>query len=145
MKEKEFFTMQVDLDSTDQQQVLAEPAGSFDWQQHGQEGQLAVDVLQTSAEIIIVTTIAGAAEGTLDVFVQHDIVTIRGTRRHPLSQESYSIVHQECFWGDFSRTIVLPVDVLASKAEAQYKQGILTVRIPTEQLQKKVKIRIVED
>ena len=94
---EQFFSMQVDLDSDQDQQVSASPAEEFDWQGQAQEGQLAVDVLQTPSEIIIVTTIAGAAEGTLDVFVQHDIVTIRGTRKHPLEKEQYSIVHQECF------------------------------------------------
>ncbi len=95
-----------------------------------QEGQLTVDVFQDDENIIIQSTIAGVSPDDLDVSITNDMVTIRGERRQQYDVDHEDYFYQECYWGTFSRSIILPVEIDADRAEAKIKNGILTVRIP---------------
>lgn len=116
------------------------------WHEEHQEGQLAVDVAQTEKEVIVVSTMAGAEAEKIEVYVYNDLLTIRGYRGSPLEDgESHDYFHQECFWGKFSRTVVLPVDVKGDLARAEYKNGILVVTIPKQKMDAKIPVMIIED
>jgi HSP20 family protein len=94
------------------------------------EGQLAVDCIETPREIIIRSAIAGVKLEDLHIHVTEDLVTIRG-ERSLASLPAHSTVHySECFWGAFSRSIVLPCRVKTDEADAVLKNGILTITIP---------------
>lgn len=95
-----------------------------------QEGQLTVDVFQDDENIVIQSTIAGVAPDDLDVSITNDMVTIRGERRQPYQVDSEDYFYQECYWGTFSRSIILPVEIDSDRAEAKIKNGVLTIRIP---------------
>jgi HSP20 family molecular chaperone IbpA len=95
-----------------------------------QEGQLTVDVFQDDQNIIIQSTIAGVSPDDLDVSITNDMVTIRGERRRTFSVDPEDYFYQECYWGTFSRSIILPVEIDADRAEAKIKNGVLTIRIP---------------
>jgi HSP20 family protein len=95
-----------------------------------QEGQLTVDVFQDEQNVVIQSTIAGVSPDDLDVSITNDMVTIRGQRRRVYDVDAESYFYQECYWGPFSRSIILPVEIDADRAEAKIKNGILTVRIP---------------
>lgn len=97
------------------------------------DGQLAVDVYQTPTEIIITSPIAGVAPEDLDIAVNGDVVTIRGRRRQEHVTEEHDYLFQECYWGGFSRSVILPVDVQADRVTAQLRSGILTVTLPKTQ------------
>jgi HSP20 family protein len=117
-----------------------------DWQADHYEGQLAVDVLETEKEVVVVSTMAGSDTTNIEVYVHNDLLTIRGRRELPIDENKViSRFHEECFWGAFSRSIVLPVEVKADAARAEYKNGILTVRIPKQQTEAKIPVRIVEE
>lgn len=110
-----------------------------------QEGQLSVDVLETPEDIVVISTLAGADVDTIDVAVHNDLLTIRGARPEPtVSQAAHKYFHKECFWGKFSRTIVLPVDVKSDLAQAEYKNGVLTVTIPKQRLNTRIPVIIVD-
>lgn len=113
------------------------------WESAEPEGQLAIDVAQDEKDIIIVSTLAGAMSDQLEVYVQNDLLTIRGMRFNPIEPQEY--FYHECFWGKFSRSIVLPVDVKGDLAHAEYKNGVLIVRIPKVQSHKKIQVTIVEE
>jgi HSP20 family protein len=101
------------------------------WMNHVEdEGQLAVDVYQTDDSLVLVAPIAGVAEANLEVAITDEIISIRGTRmqNEQVPQENYFV--QECYWGSFSRSYVLPVAVDPDAAGASLKDGILTIRIP---------------
>jgi len=108
-----------------------------------QEGQLTVDVYQTPEFIVVKSTIAGVKPDDLDVSITNDMVTIRGTRRHDEEVTEDDYFYRECYWGSFSRSIILPVDIVSEKVDASLKDGILTIRIPKADalLTKKVKVR----
>ena len=108
-----------------------------------QEGQLTVDVFQDDQNIIIQSTIAGVAPEDLDVSITNDMVTIRGERRRSYDVDAEDYFYQECYWGTFSRSIILPVEIDADRAEAKIKNGILTIRIPKANaaMTRKLKVR----
>ena len=95
-----------------------------------QEGQLTVDVFQDDTNVVIQSTIAGVSPDDLDVSITNDMVTIRGERRRSYDVDEENFFYQECYWGTFSRSIILPVEIDADRAEAKIKNGILTIRIP---------------
>lgn len=117
-----------------------------DWHDDHHEGQLAVDVAQTETDLVVVSTIAGAIPEKLEVYLRNDLLTIRGFRQSPISKlmdDNY--FHQECYWGKFSRSIVLPVDVKTEMAKAEYNNGVLLIKIPKQKMETKVPIFIVEE
>jgi HSP20 family molecular chaperone IbpA len=95
-----------------------------------QEGQLTVDVFQDDENIVIQSTIAGVSPEDLDVSITNDMVAIRGERRQQYDVDPEDYFYQECYWGTFSRSIILPVEIDADRADAKIKNGILTIRIP---------------
>jgi len=103
-------------------------------------GQLAVDVYQTEVELIIQSAIAGVKPEDLDISLEGDVITIAGERKRPV-EEKGDYFSQECYWGKFSRQIILPVEVDPNKIEANLKDGILTIK--TTKLQKEKKRRIM--
>jgi len=108
------------------------------------EGQLAVDIYQTDSEIVIQAPVAGVKKEDLDISIENDVVIIKGNRRKPEEIEEKNYFSQECYWGPFSRQIILPVEGDPSRAEARMKEGILTLRIPRIEREKKKKIEIKE-
>lgn len=106
------------------------------------EGQLTIDVYQTDTEIVIKSTIAGVKPEDLDVTINNDMVTIRGDRKNDEVVEGENYYYQECYWGTFSRSVILPVEVIADKAEAAMKNGILTIRLPKADTTKSKKIQV---
>lgn len=110
------------------------------------EGKLAVDIFETEKKIFVYSTMAGALADKIEVYVHDDVLTIRGQRPAPRTEDTKtSYVHKECYWGSFSRTVVLPVDVKGELAKAEYKNGLLMIEIPKREQDRKVPIRIVEE
>ena len=114
-----------------------------DWHVERKEGQLAVDVIDNGTELVVISTMAGALTDRLEVFIHDDLLTIRGERVFPLHGHG-EVLHQECFWGKFSRTVVLPIVVKAELAQAEFTNGILLIRIPKRVMDKKIPITIVD-
>lgn len=106
------------------------------------EGQLTIDVYQTEGEIVIKSTIAGVKPEDLDVSINNDMVTIKGERKSEEDVSGENYYYQECYWGLFSRSVVLPVDIISDKAEASLKNGILTIRLPKADVTKVKKIQV---
>lgn len=94
------------------------------------EGQLTIDVFQTDDDVVIQSTIAGVSDKDLDISVTNDMVTIKGSRTPEQKVRPLDYYYQELYWGAFSRSIILPVDVDADNARASMKNGILTIRLP---------------
>jgi len=113
--------------------------------QLSEEGQLSVDVLETAEDLVIFSTLAGADLQDIEVSLNNDLLTIRGSRPEPLFSDEVRYFHKECFWGKFSRSIVLPVDVKADMARAEYKNGVLTITIPKQKHNARSPVVIVEE
>lgn len=106
------------------------------------DGQLTIDVYQTDSEIVIKSTIAGVKPEDLDVSINNDMVTIKGERKMEENVSAENYYYQECYWGHFSRSVVMPVDIISEKAEASLKNGILTIKLPKADVTKIKKIQV---
>jgi HSP20 family protein len=109
----------------------------------GPEGELAIDLYQTDEDLVLQSAIAGVKSENLEIEIEGDMLTIRGVRERPF-EEKGEYFTQECFWGPFSRKVILPIEVDADKAEAQIKNGVLTIRIKKVQKERKKKILVKE-
>lgn len=105
------------------------------------EGELAIDFYQTGNELVIQSAIAGVKPEDLEISIEKDILTIEGERKKPF-EEGGEYFFQECYWGRFSRQIILPVEIDPNRIEATLKEGILTIRLPKIEREKRRKIII---
>lgn len=108
-----------------------------------EEGQLSVDVYQTPTEMILIAPVAGTPPGDININITDDVITIKGFREIPNKESvpTHDPYMKECFWGKFSRAVILPGSVDASKAEARFKNNILTIRIPKTE---RVRTRLIQ-
>lgn len=125
-----------------QTQPAAAPVASDDaWEEADDDfpGQLAVDVYETDEKLIIKARTAGVNKEDLDVSISDGILTISGTLSSGDDTEATQWHIQECYWGEFSRTLALPVAVKEDEVEAVLKDGVLTIsfiKIKQEQAKK---------
>lgn len=107
------------------------------------EGELAVDVYQTPIAFIIESTIAGVDPENIDISTTPESITIKGKREKIEKVKTENYIHQECYWGRFSRTIILPQEIDPDKVQANIKNGVLKVSLPkiNRGKSKKVKVR----
>lgn len=90
-------------------------------------GQLAVDVYETKERLVVKARTAGVNKSELDVSISDNQLTIRGTLSAGNEEGVENYFLQECYWGEFSRTIALPVPVKEEEIEAVLKDGVLTI------------------
>lgn len=90
-------------------------------------GQLAVDVYETKEKLVVKARTAGVNKGDLDVSIADNTLSIHGTLSAGTEDEVENYFVQECYWGEFSRSIALPVPVKEEDIEAVLKDGVLTV------------------
>lgn len=102
-------------------------------------GQLAVDVYETQDKLVVKARTAGVNKSDLDVSISDGILTISGTLSSGDDTEATQWHMQECYWGEFSRTLALPVQVKEDEVEAVLKDGVLTIgftKVKQEQARK---------
>jgi len=110
---------------------------------YDEEGELAVDVYQTDTHLVIIAPLAGVEAEDLDVRVSDkEVLTIVGTRKYEDKIEEEDFLTQECFWGKFSRSIVLPEGLDSDEVEAKFRRGVLRIEIPKIKVEKEHKIKI---
>ena len=90
-------------------------------------GQLAVDVYETKERLVVKARTAGVNKNELDVSISDNTLTVRGTLSAGNEDDVENYFLQECYWGEFSRSIALPVPVKEEDIEAVLKDGVLTI------------------
>lgn len=108
----------------------------------GPEGQLTIDVYQTPVSIIVESAVAGVEPESIDIEITPDSVAIKGKRVKKERVDEKDYLYSECFWGRFSRSIILPQEIDAEKAHASLKNGILKVVLPKVNRQKAKKLKV---
>ena len=119
----------------------AEPLQQPAQQQGEMIGRMAVDIYEQDDYYIIRAPIAGVRLSDIDIEVNDNVLTIRGSRRQTdiVSQNQYYL--QECFWGPFSRSVTLPVQIDPRKVRATFnKECVLKILVPKEEKVKIVRI-----
>jgi HSP20 family protein len=109
-------------------QPVAAPSDD-DWEEDEAQlpGQLAVDVYETRERLVVKARTAGVNKNDLDVSISDNTLTIRGTLSAGNEDNVENYFLQECYWGEFSRSIALPVPVKEEDIEAMLKDGVLTI------------------
>jgi len=128
-------------ESSQQSQQPAPQAGDDNWDEGEEDfpGQLAVDVYETEERLIVKARTAGVNKEDLDVSISDGILTISGTLSSGDDSDATNWHIQECYWGEFSRTVALPVAVKEDEVEAMLKDGVLTIgfgKVKQEQAKK---------
>ena len=121
--------------------IVEDASAAEDWLSET-EGQLAVDVFQTKDSLVIKAPIAGVKPDDIDISITDDVVTVKGNRADTKEVENEHYFAQECYWGAFSRSVILPIAVVGEKAQASFKDGILTIRVPKADQAKVRKIQV---
>ena len=105
-------------------------------------GQLAVDVYETADKLVVKARTAGISKSDLDVSISDNILTISGVLSGGEDEQTTRWHIQECYWGEFSRTIALPVQVIEDGVEAVLKDGVLTISFEKEKVEEPKRITI---
>lgn len=106
-------------------------------------GQLAVDVYETREKLVVKARTAGVNKSDLDVSIADNTLTIRGTLSSGDDDEVENYFMQECYWGEFSRSIALPLPVKEEEIEAVLKDGVLTISFSKVKQDTVKKIQVV--
>lgn len=130
-----------DSDLATDQPAAPAPSADENWEEGEEEfpGQLAVDVYETEDKLVVKARTAGVNKEDLDVSISDGILTISGTLSSGDDTDAINWHIQECYWGEFSRTLALPVQVKEDEVEAVLKDGVLSIsftKIKQEQAKK---------
>ena len=106
------------------------------------EGQLTIDVYQTPDDIVVESAVAGVRPEDIDIEVSNDSVSIKGSRHREHEVQDQDYFYQECYWGKFSRSVILPQEVDPESASVTFKNGVLTVRMPKINRKKSRKLKV---
>lgn len=106
------------------------------------EGQLAIDVYQTPTSFVIESAIAGVKPDDIDISISPESVTVRGKREKEEKLRGDDYLYQECYWGKFSRSVILPQEIDPDRAQASLKNGVLKLVLPKVNKTRSKKIRV---
>jgi HSP20 family protein len=115
------------------------------WLENDQEeGQLAIDVYETEKNIIIKSTIAGVEPENLNISLSNDMLTIKGKRELIFNEKinEDNCLYQECYWGSFSRSIILPTQIDENDIDAVLENGVLTIILNKTKKAEQIKIKV---
>ncbi len=123
------------------------PEGSAHWDDNvkedvPQEGELPIDMYRTGDNIVIRALVAGVNPEDLDIAITRDMVTIRGVREEDQEAPDEDYHFRELYWGTFSRTIVLPEEIVIDEATAKEKHGLLIITLPKVDKERSTKLRV---
>ena len=134
----------IKLEIEDTEEEVTHTVGDEDIVAQETEGQLAIDVYQTPDEIVVESTIAGVKGDDIDVDVTSERVTIRGERSREEIVSDGDYYYQECFWGKFSRSVILPQEIDPDKATSSLRNGVLTIQLPKLHRDRSRKVKVKE-
>ncbi len=135
------------VDSGNKVALSAEPSNEVDEEWENTDdfpGQLAVDVYETADKLVVKARTAGISKSDLNVTISDNILTISGILSGGEDENTTAWHIQECYWGEFSRTIALPVQVKEEEGtvKAELKDGVLTITFEKEKVEAPIKIAI---
>ena len=102
----------------------------------GAFGPPAIDLYQTPDDVVIKASLPGVSAKDLNISVTGDILSLRGEAQEETETEGAQYHIKERRYGSFTRSIALPAAVVADKADAQFENGILTLRLPKAEVVK---------
>ncbi|MES2416213.1 MAG: Hsp20/alpha crystallin family protein [Patescibacteria group bacterium] len=149
MKKRSFFerlTGSVDMDEyTEETKTISVQGNKKEnpaWMEEEEDAELTVDVYQTPNDIVVQTMVAGVRPEDLEITITRDMISIRGKREESRTINEDNYFSKELYWGSFSRTISLPEEVDPEESEATEKHGLLTIKLPKIDKEKKKNVKV---
>jgi HSP20 family protein len=102
----------------------------------------AVDVWETDSELVLSFDLPGIPEDKIAVELDDSVLTVSGERERTKEHSSDRFYRFERRFGQFSRSVTLPAGIKEDDIKADYKDGVLAVRVPKPEEQKPKRIRI---
>ena len=90
----------------------------------------AIDMYQTDDEIVVKAALPGIKTDEVQINITGEVLTLKGEMKHEEDKKEKAWHIHEQRWGSFERSVVLPTDVVADKAKADFENGILTITLP---------------
>ncbi len=112
--------------TADREQILAPP----------------VDMYETDTDIVVKVELPGVKKEDIEVTIKDNALHVRAERKEEREEKTENIHRIERFYGKIERVVPLPVEVKAESAKAEYKDGILEVRVPKVKVSKEAKIQV---
>ncbi len=131
-----------DVSGADDTTSAPQTDASWDEEEGDFPGQLAVDVYETDTDLVIKARTAGVDRNDLDVSISDGILTISGTLSSGDETNVKKWHIQECYWGEFNRTLALPVPIKEEAVKAELKDGVLTITFEKIEREKAIKISV---
>jgi HSP20 family protein len=136
-------SIKMEEDLEDSKRIPVKSEKKENWlEEESEEAELTVDVYQTPSEIIVQTMVAGVRPEDLELTISRDMVSIRGKREESRTINEENFFTKELYWGAFSRTILLPAEIDPEEAEATEKHGLLTIKLPKIDKERKTNVKI---
>lgn len=107
-----------------------------------EEGELPIDMYQTGDNIVIRALVAGVDPDNLEISITRDMVTLRGHREEYQEANHGDYYYRELFWGGFSRSILLPEEIVIDEAEAREKHGLLEIVLPKVDKERSTNLKV---
>jgi HSP20 family protein len=127
-----------------EQIIKLNEGGHREWMDE-EEGELKVDVYEKGDNFIVKSTMAGTKPEDVAIDINNDILTIRGRRHSDEVVEDKEYIHCECYWGNFSRSVILPHDIQKGRVKAFLKRGVLTIVLPKSGAKKEITVKELEE
>jgi HSP20 family protein len=102
----------------------------------------SVDVVDGEKEVVVRAELPGIEKKDLDVSIVERTLTLKASTRKEEKEEKDNFFRQEIRTGSFSRSVLLPADVNAQKAQATFKGGVLELRLPKARTVKPQKVSL---
>jgi len=102
----------------------------------------AVDIHETEGELVVTADLPGMAEQDIDVRVENNMLTIRGERKFEKSVNEDNFLRVERAYGSFSRSFSLPNTVNTEAIKAEYRNGVLVVKMPKREEAKPKQVKV---
>lgn len=102
----------------------------------------AVDIFETENELVLKAELPELDEKDIDVRVEGNTLTLAGERKYEKEFKEENALRMERYYGTFSRTFTLPNTVKLEGIKAEYKNGVLTVKLPKREEAKTKQIKI---
>ena len=132
-----------DISEDTEKESVDEKETEENWiKEENNEGELTIDVYQKPSEIILQSMVAGVKPDDLDVAITREMITIKGKRERPRGVSDDTYLHQELYWGAFSRSVMLPEEIDVDASEAGVINGLLTIRLPKIDKKRSQKLKI---
>jgi HSP20 family protein len=90
----------------------------------------AIDMYQTDDEIVVKASLPGFKADDVQINITGDVLTLRGEMKHEDEKKEKAWHMREQRWGSFERSVALPTNVVADRANADFENGVLTITLP---------------